>query len=152
MLKFGPLAHISGLKDVNICVLEFCTNLDMTLIWATDEGIKICYKILCKTLGRVLSEICDEVKWFCELAWRCLKRYCLIQELWGNNYHTLFRHLSCIFLMMHISMNIYGLFERLNGRSLELFANLIWKLGVGACKRGIRQGVQSLVRIMLIVI
>ena len=51
---------------------------------------------------------------------------------------------------MHISINIYGLFERLNGRSLELFANLIWKLGVGACKRGIRQGVQSLVRIMLI--
>ena len=61
----------------------------MTLIWATDEGIKICYKILCQTLGRVLSEICDEVKWFCELAWRCLKRYCLIQELWGNNYHTI---------------------------------------------------------------
>lgn len=41
MLNFGPRAHVSGLKDVNICVLGFCTSLDMSLIWPTDDGINI---------------------------------------------------------------------------------------------------------------
>jgi hypothetical protein len=51
--------------------------------------------------------------------------------------------------MMHISMNLRVIW-RAKWEISGTVCIVIWKLGVGACKRGIRQGVQRLVRIMLI--
>lgn len=159
MLKFGQLAHVPGLKDVNICVLEFCTSLDMILI--SGPGVIINYAI--KFYAEHCREFWEKICWRKVLGYSSyinisemlgysilislggLKRYGLIQEFWKNKLNNSFRISICH--AHHYELTSF--LKRYEMRSLGLLCIVIWKLGVGACHKGTRQGLQRIVRMII---